>query len=511
MADTFYITTPIYYVNASPHLGHAYTTIVADTLARWHRARGAEVWFLTGTDEHGDKIQKAAAAEDIAPREFADRISGQFRAAWQAMGISNDDFIRTTDERHKKVVQGVLQKIFDAGDIRKHTYGGLYCVGCERFYKEDELREGKCPDHQTVPEYIEEENYFFNMEKFRAPLLAHIAAHPEFIRPERYRNEVLAMLREDIGELCISRPKSRLAWGIELPFDKNFVTYVWFDALLNYVSALGWPDGNKFKKCWPACQHITAKDILKPHAIYWPTMLLAAGIPLYQHLNVHGFWTVDGEKMSKSVGNVWGALELKEHYGTEAFRYFVLREMSFGLDANFSEEALVGRLNSDLANGIGNLVSRVTSMTMKYFPDGLEAGEPTQAGAALVAAARALPATLAPFMLACKPDAALQEIWKVIGMADRFVQEQQPFKLAKDPALRPKLAGLMRDLLVVIARIGVELAPFLPETSVKILAALGVSSPLPAELFPAGHRLAGGGHLFERIREEKTNDAATKR
>ncbi len=502
MAETFYVTTPIYYVNARPHLGHAYTTIVADTLARWHRQRGDRTYFLTGTDEHGDKIQKAAAAEGIAPQAFADRISDEFRATWQAMGISNDDFIRTTEDRHKIVVQAVMQKIFDNGDIRRHTYSGLYCVGCERFMKDDDLVDGKCKDHGTVPEEVAEENYFFNMEKYRAPLVAHIEAHPEFIRPERYRNEVLAMLREDIGELCISRPKTRLTWGIELPFDREFVAYVWFDALLNYVSALGWPDGEKFTAYWPACRHLIAKDIVKPHAIYWPTMLMAAGIPLYRELFVHGYWQVDGAKMSKSTGNVRGALELKEHYGTEAFRYFVLREMSFGLDASFSEEALIGRVNADLANGIGNLVSRVASMTLKYFPDGLEAGTETAAGAALAAAACALPVAIEPHMLTVKPDAALQEIWKVIGEADRFVQEQQPFKLAKDAARRAELAGIMRALLTAIVHIGDALVPFLPETAGKIATALNVTLPPAAEPVGAGHRIAGSVHLFERIRAE---------
>jgi len=510
VSETFYVTTPIYYVNARPHLGHAYTTIVADLLARWHRRRGDRVWFLTGTDEHGDKIQKAAAAQGITPQAFTDDISGQFRTTWQQMGMSNDDFIRTTEERHKKVVQAILQKIYDAGDIRKHAYGGLYCFGCERFYKEDELVDGLCPDHKTKPEFIEEENYFFNMEKYRAQLVKHIEVFPDFIRPERYRNEVLAMLRDDIGELCISRPKTRLEWGIELPFDKNFVTYVWFDALLNYVSAPGWPDGEQFAAFWPACRHLIAKDIVKPHAIYWPTMLMAAGLPLYRQLFVHGYWNVDGTKMSKSLGNVRGALELKDHYGTEAFRYFVLREMSFGLDANFSEDALIGRLNSDLANGIGNLTSRVCSMTQKYFPDGVDAGAAGTHGDALMQCACDLPAAIEPYMLACKPDAALQEIWKVISEADGFVQEQQPFKLAKDPALRPQLAGIMRALLITITHIADALTPFLPETSAKIFAMLNVVPPPPGQTLAAEplapvHRVNGGGHLFERIREEKKN------
>ncbi|MBI3029759.1 MAG: methionine--tRNA ligase, partial [Candidatus Rokubacteria bacterium] len=357
-ARTFYLTTPIYYVNAAPHLGHAYTTLLADAMCRYRRLAGDRVRFLTGTDEHGDKIVQAAAGAGETPPAYADRIAGMFRETWRRLGITNEDFIRTTEERHKAVVRAILQKLHEAGEIYFGEYGGNYCYGCERFYADRELVNGKCPDHQTAPTFIKEQNYFFRMGRHQQWLVKHIEDHPDFIRPERYRNEVLAFLREPLEDLCISRPKSRLQWGIPLPFDLNYVTYVWFDALINYVSALGTPGSERFETFWPHVQHLIAKDILKPHGVYWPCMLRAAGLPLYRHLNVHGYWTVNGQKMSKSLGNFIEPLPMQEKHG-EAFRYFLLRESVFGLDSDFSEDALVARLNADLANDLGNLVSRV--------------------------------------------------------------------------------------------------------------------------------------------------------
>ncbi|MCJ7615037.1 MAG: class I tRNA ligase family protein, partial [Desulfobacterales bacterium] len=304
MSEPFYITTPIYYVNARPHLGHAYSTIVADVVCRYNLMRDRETFFLTGTDEHGDKIVRAAKNENLSPRAYVDKISGLFKDLCPELRIRYNHFIRTTDPAHIAVVKHILQKIYDSGEIYFSEYEGLYCFGCERFYTERELVDGRCPDHKTKPEVIKESNYFFKMSKYQDWLIDHINNNPDFIRPERYKNEVLSFLSEPLEDLCISRPKTRLEWGISLPFDDNYVTYVWFDALINYISAIGYPDGELFKKFWPHVNHIVAKDILKPHGIYWPIMLKAAGIPVYKHLNVHGYWNVDQSKMSKSLGNV---------------------------------------------------------------------------------------------------------------------------------------------------------------------------------------------------------------
>ena len=449
MSRPFYITTPIYYVNAEPHLGHAYTTIVADVAARFHRLAGYEARFQTGTDEHGDKIAQAAQAQGVTPQQYADEISGKFRHLWPELHITNDKFIRTTDPDHKQVVSSILQKVYDAGDIYFAKYGGHYCVGCERFLTEHEMVDGKCPDHGTVPVYQEEENYFFRMSNYTHELKAHIEAHPDFIRPERYKNEVLAMLDQGLEDLCISRPKTRLTWGIDLPFDPGYVTYVWFDALINYLTGLGWPDGDNMAKFWPGAQHLIAKDILKPHAIFWPTMLMSlaraegrepAQDYLYQHLNVHGYWNVDQAKMSKSLGNVVRPLELAEIYGVEAFRYFLLREMSFGLDSSFSEQALVERYNADLANDLGNLFSRVLEHAAQV-PGRCSAPAGPPGGRQDAELAKPCPTRCWPNMYRENENfafhKALAAVWSLIGAANKYVVVSEPWTLAKDPEARP--------------------------------------------------------------------------
>ena len=475
-ADRFYITTPIYYVNAPPHSGHAYTTIVADTISRYHRLAGRQVYFLTGTDEHGDKIARAAAAAGETPQAYADRISGLFRQAWQRMGLSFDQFIRTTAPQHQQVVRAILQRIYDAGDIYFGEYGGYYCVGCERFYTEKEMVDGKCPDHQTPLEFVKEQNYFFRMGKYQDWLIRHIQEHPDFIRPERYRNEALGFLRDPLEDLCISRPRARLAWGIPLPFDERYVTYVWFDALINYVSALGYPDGASYRSFWPVAQHLIGKDILKPHGVYWPTMLHAAGIPPYQHLNVHGYWLVDEAKMSKSRGRTLKPLDLADKYGLDALRYFVLREMVFGLDANFSEVALVGRLNSDLANDLGNLLQRTLTMAERFLGGSVPApGEPaTDADRALRQAAEGLGMRIDEAMEAFAFHRALEAIWELLGAGNRYIDEQKPWELARRD--RAAVGRVLGHLCEALRLVGLFASPFLPATAERIWHQLGIAA-----------------------------------
>ncbi len=520
-ADLFYITTPIYYVNAPPHSGHAYTTIVADTVARYHRLAGRRVYFLTGTDEHGDKIAQAAVRAGETPQAYADRISAAFRQTWQRMGLTFDQFIRTTEARHKRVVSAILQRIYDAGEIYFGEYGGYYCVGCERFYTEREMVDGKCPDHQTPLQYVKEENYFFRMSKYQDWLIRHIHDHPDFIRPERYRNEALGFLREPLEDLCISRPRARLTWGIPLPFDDRYVTYVWFDALINYVSALDYPDGELFRTFWPVAQHLIGKDILKPHGVYWPTMLQAAGIPTYQHLNVHGYWLVDEAKMSKSRGRTLSPLDLADKYGPEALRYFLLREMVFGLDANFSEMGLVNRLNADLANDLGNLLQRTLTMVKRYCDGRIPAaGEPVTPGdRTLVQVGEGLPGKVAEAMEVFAFHRALEAIWGLLNAGNKYLDEQKPWELAKrDRHALQRVLGHGCEALRVT---GLFLFPFLPAAAEKIWAQLGMTGPLAeARLAEAGRwgagasrRMSQGAALFPRVEfslEEIAPMATTK-
>ncbi len=474
---TLYLTTPIYYVNARPHLGHASTTIMADAMCRYRRLRGDRIYLLTGTDEHGDKIAQAAAAAGISPQAYADEIAAAFRDTWRRLGITHDDFIRTTEPRHKVVVQAILQTLYDAGEIYFGEYGGNYCFGCERFYTDKEIVDGKCPDHQTPLTFIKEQNYFFRMSKYQDWLIKHLEAHPDFIQPERYRNEVLGFLREPLQDLSISRPKSRLAWGIPLPFDDKYVTYVWFDALINYVSAIGYPDGPLYRDLWAAghAEHLIGKDILKPHGVYWPTMLKAAGIPLYHRLNVHGYWSLGGGKMSKSVGNVVEAFSLTDKYGHDAFRYFLLREMNFGLDASFSEEAFVGRLNADLANDLGNLVSRATTMIVNFGGGRVPVPPSVVVDAMTDEVRHALSKSTSDVDSAMEAFAfqrALASIWELLGVLNRYIDAKQPWALAKDPAQRALLDEVLYALAQSLNGAAVLLTPFLPDAAKKIRSAV---------------------------------------
>jgi len=482
MTAPFYVTTPIYYVNARPHLGHAYTTICADVINRYHRMITDACYFLTGTDEHGDKIMRAARKENISPRAYVDKISSLFKNLWPQLNISNDHFIRTTDPEHMAVVKAILQTIYDSGDIYFSEYEGMYCFGCERFYTERELVDGKCPDHETAPEIIKESNYFFKMSKYQQWLIDHINANPDFIRPERYKNEVLAFLREPLEDLCISRPKSRIKWGINLPFDEDYVTYVWFDALINYISAIGYPDGPKYHKFWPVAQHIVAKDILKPHGIYWPIMLKAAGLPIYRHLNVHGYWNVDQSKMSKSLGNVIEPLELKNIYGLDAFRFFLMRDMVFGLDSSFNEEALVQRINSDLANDLGNLFSRVITMVHKYCKGAVPVVDPKVESDPALGLSEDAARAIADYRLAMDKFAfhkALHAIWDLISRMNKYIDVTAPWVLAKNKASRPQLDLILYNLLEGLRVVAGLIYPVMPATAATMTRHLGIDADTP--------------------------------
>ena len=519
MEKAFYITTPIYYVNAAPHLGHAYTTIVADVLTRFYRLAGCETYFLTGTDEHGDKIVAAAEKAGQAPKEYVDTISGLFRALWPKLNIGHNDFIRTTDAVHQETVKLILSKVKENGDIYFSDYSGLYCFGCERFYTERELVDGKCPDHQVEPTRISESNYFFRMSKYQDWLIAHIQKHPDFIRPERYKNEVLAFLKEPLEDLCISRPTSRLSWGIPLPFDENYVTYVWFDALINYASALGYPEGPLFKKYWPVVQHLVAKDILKPHGIYWPCMLKSAGMDPYQHLNVHGYWNVNQGKMSKSLGNVVKPLDLVDVYGLDAFRYFLLREMVFGLDSDFSEEALVARINSDLANDLGNLVSRSLTMIQNYYQGQLpEPGPSETLDEEIQREALGLIEKYSDFMEELSPHKALIAVWDFMNRVNKYIVTTEPWILAKSDGTR--LATVLNHIVESLKIISVLIWPVMPETAEKIQDLLGL--PKKGKDFglqdirewgrvKPSRTIAKAPHLFQRIGPETPKEGAGKK
>ncbi len=503
--DRYYATTPIFYVNAEPHIGHAYTTTLVDIVTRFHRLKGDDTYFLTGTDEHGEKIQKAADAAGLSPQAYTDVIAGKFRSTWDDLGIKYDEFIRTTEARHKKVVSDILQKVYDSGDIIFGEYGGLYCVGCERYYTDKELEDGRCPQHDIKLEYRSEENYFFRMEKYRPWLIEYIEDNPDFIRPERYKNEVLGILRESIGDLSISRPRDRVPWGIPLPWDDKHVTYVWFDALINYYSAL--ESQNLTERYWPHVNHFIAKDILKPHGVFWPTMLKAAGIPIYQHLNVHGYWLTDQGKMSKSKGNVIRPLDLKDKYGNDAFRYFLLRDMSFGLDATFSEVALAERINADLANDLGNLLNRTLGMLGKYRSGVVPAPaqlEPIDED--LKQAFTSLPARLITLFDNIQFDRAVEQVLEVVRKANKYISDTEPFILAKDESKAERLNTVLYTCLEALRCASILLEPVIPGKAQELREQLGIgtleftlASAAQWGLTPPGTQTQVGAPLFPRI------------
>jgi methionyl-tRNA synthetase len=473
MKPTFYVTTPIYYVNDVPHIGHAYTTVAADVLARYKRLMGFDVYFLTGSDEHGQKVEKAATTAGETPLELADRVVKRFQALWERLGISHNDFIRTTQERHKKGVARIFTDILDKGDIYLGEYEDWYCTPCETFWTETQLIEGRCPDCNRPVEKLKEESYFFRMSKYQEQLLAHIDAHPDFIQPKSKRNEIISFVKEGLRDLSVSR--TTFSWGIPVPGNEKHIIYVWFDALTNYITALGYPDqSGNYGRYWPVDVHLIGKDILRFHAVYWPTFLMAAGLPLPEKVFAHGWWTVEGQKMSKSLQNVVEPNMLIDKYGVDAVRYFLLREVPFGLDGDFSHTALVQRINSDLANDIGNLLSRSTAMAVKYFDGVLPA--PSTLGEldrALQTKTIEMIAAVDRLMDEMAFSKALQAIWEVISAGNKYIDDSAPWTLAKDPAQRERLETVMYCLLESQRITHSILSAFMPATATKALCSLG--------------------------------------
>lgn len=503
-----YLTTPIYYVNAYPHLGHAYTTLIVDGIARFYRLKNWQVFFLTGTDEHGDKIQKTAKDKGLSPQALVDEISESFKRTWDYFGIGYSRFIRTTEETHKKTVQRVLQQLYEKGEIYQDEYEGLYCVGCERFLTTKELDEqGRCKDHQKTPELIKEKNYFFNLEKYRSWLKDYIYKN-DLIYPAFYKEEVLNMLEEELPPLCISRPKKRLEWGVELPFDKDYVTYVWFDALLNYLTGIGYPEDPNWEDWWKESHHFIAKDILKPHAVYWPIMLKALGLPVYKKLFVHGYWLVDRLKMSKSLGNIVDPVTLSKTYGKDQLRYFLFREMAFGYDAEFSFEAFITRINADLANDYGNLVYRTLNLTEKYFNscvpplNGL-----TEEDQAYLDMVKTALEDYHKLFSELQFHRALERLWEAIREGNVYIDRQAPWSLIKKGEL-DRAGTVLRVLLEVIKSFAIALSPVMPETSQILLENMSYERPLSwEEVFnfkglKEGAAAKKGKPLFPRIEDK---------
>jgi methionyl-tRNA synthetase len=459
MTKKFYITTPIYYTNQAPHIGTAYTTVAADVLARYHRKLGEDVFFLTGTDEHGENIAQAAEKAGKSPQEFVDEIAKSFKQAWKKLNISYDDFIRTTEKRHQKGVAKFLLKLKQSGKIYQDEYKALYCSGCEDFVFKKDLVDGKCPYHHKKPKLISETNYFFKLIDFLPQVKKLIEKDKMIIEPKERKKEVLSLLKQNLGNLSISR--QRVKWGIDLPFDKKQKIYVWVEALQNYITAIGYEDNTKkFNKFWPTDLHLIAKDIVKFHAIFWPALLLAVGLKLPRKIFVHGFFTVNGQKMSKTLGNVIDPIYLADKYGTDPLRYFLLREISFGQDGDFSIKRFEERYNADLANGLGNLVSRVLTLSEKAKPAKSTGGQLTKQ-------IKPIQEKYQKAMEDIKLNEALEPIWQLISFCDEYIEKNKPWQLIKTD--QEKFKQIISDLLTALKEIASLLEPFMPDTSEKIL------------------------------------------
>lgn len=513
MAEKFYITTPIYYPSDKLHIGHSYCTVATDTMARYKRLRGYDVRFLTGTDEHGQKIERIADSQGVTPKEYVDKIVAGVKELWKELDISYDKFIRTTDDYHVKAVQKIFKQLYDQGDIYKSEYEGWYCTPCESFYTDVQLVDGKCPDCGREVERLKEESYFFRLSKYQDRLIKHIEEHPEFIQPQTRQNEMINnFLKPGLEDLCVSR--TTFKWGIPVTFDDKHIVYVWVDALSNYITSLGYgsDDDSDFKKYWPADVHVVGKEIVRFHTIIWPAMLMALNLPLPKQVFGHGWLIIDGGKMSKSKGNVVDPKVLVDRYGVDSIRYFLLREIAFGQDGNFTNEALIQRINSDLANDLGNLISRTVGMIDKYFGKTLSAyRESTEFDEALKEKAAQVTAKAEELLDKMLFSDALSEIWTLIRRANKYVDETQPWILAKDEEQKAKLANVLYNLSEAIRIVSVLIQPFMPNTPKLIWEQLGINdealhtwdSAKTWGMLPAEITISKGNVIFPRIDMKK--------